>query len=74
MSELIPIKAFPTRMDADLAKAVLEANGIGAVVQADDAGGMRPGLGSLQRIRILVAASDAAVALGLLEDPPAPSA
>jgi hypothetical protein len=74
MSELIPIKAFPTRMEADLAKAILEANGIGAVLQADDAGGMRPGLGSLQRIRILVAASDVTGALGLLTDPAAPSA
>ena len=69
MVDLIAIKAYASRMEADLAKAVLEANGIDAVVNGDDAGGMRPGLGSLQRIRLLVAAPNAPDALALLADP-----
>ena len=74
MSEFVAIKVYQNRMEADLAKAVLLANGIPALVEADDAGGMRPALGSLQRIRILVCATDAVTAVGLLADPEAPQA
>ena len=44
MSELICIKTYATRMDAELAKAVLEANGVPAMVSADDLGGWFPGM------------------------------
>ncbi len=76
MSEnrIIPIKAYSTRMDADLAKAVLEANGIDSIVSADDAGGMEPWLALSQHIQILVREEDAGVARDLLEDSPPASA
>lgn len=44
MSKLVCVKTFPDRLQADMAKAVLEAHGIKASVSADDAGGMRPHL------------------------------
>jgi hypothetical protein len=43
-SELVPVKTFLSRTEADLAKSALEAAGIEALVSADDAGGMRPSL------------------------------
>ena len=73
-NSIIPIKSYSSRMDADLAKAVLEANGIEAIVSADDAGGMEPWLASAQHIQILVREEDASVARDLLEEPPPPSA
>ena len=41
-SELVPVKTFLSRIEADLAKSALEAAGISALVRADDAGGARP--------------------------------
>ncbi|MBI2338324.1 DUF2007 domain-containing protein [Candidatus Daviesbacteria bacterium] len=42
MVNLVIIKTFNTRMEAEIAKGFLEANGVKAVVQADDEGGMAP--------------------------------
>ena len=36
---------FASRIEAEMAKSILDANGIKASVSADDAGGMRPELG-----------------------------
>lgn len=71
---VVSIKAYSSRMDADLAKAVLDANGVRAVVAADDAGGMEPWLGPAQHIQVLVNERDASLARQLLADPPQPSA
>ena len=45
MSELVCVETFPDRLEAEMAKTLLEANGINAAFSADDAGGMRPDLG-----------------------------
>lgn len=37
---LVTLTLYPTRIDAEVAKATLEAMGIKAMVSADDAGGM----------------------------------
>jgi hypothetical protein len=37
-SELVVVRTFLSRIEADLAKSALEAAGIEALVQADDAG------------------------------------
>ena len=44
MSNLVCLTTFETREQADMAKAMLESNGIKASVSADDAGGARPHL------------------------------
>ena len=44
MSDLIIVKAFPYRHEAELAKNLLAAEGIESIIQADDAGGLRPHL------------------------------
>ena len=40
--ELVVVKTFLSRIEADLAKAALESAGIEAIVRPDDVGGMRP--------------------------------
>ena len=64
--ELVVIKTFLNRIEADLAKGALEANGIEAIIRADDAGGTRPSLWT-GGIELLVRAEDveaASVVLG----------
>ena len=66
---VVSVKAYSSRVDADLAKAVLDANGIRAFVAGDDAGGMEPWLGPAQHIQVLVNEQDASLARQLLADP-----
>ncbi len=42
MKDLVIIKTFTDRMEANIAKGFLEANGIPAFVKADDSGGAEP--------------------------------
>jgi hypothetical protein len=42
MPELVTVKTFMQRYEAELARSVLEAYGIWSLVRADDCGGMRP--------------------------------
>ncbi|MFH1655053.1 MAG: DUF2007 domain-containing protein [Candidatus Omnitrophota bacterium] len=44
MADLISIKTFLHRHEAELAKGLLSEKGIEAIVQADDCGGYRPHL------------------------------
>ena len=44
MKELICVKAYPNRIDAELAKTLLEENDIKAMILGNDAGGAYPGL------------------------------
>ena len=44
MSKMICIETFPRRIEAELAKTVLEAEGIKSMVSVDDCGGARPEL------------------------------
>lgn len=43
-AELVVIRTFLTRVDADLAKSALDAAEIESIVRSDDAGGLRPHL------------------------------
>lgn len=42
MNDFIVIRAFNTRIEAEVAKGLLEANNIKAIISADDAGGAYP--------------------------------
>jgi Putative prokaryotic signal transducing protein len=64
-SELVPVKTFLSRAEADLAKSALEAAGIEALVRADDAGGMRPSLW-LGGVAVLVRQDDRDQAMKIL--------
>ncbi|HVH66724.1 MAG TPA: hypothetical protein VM716_02565 [Gemmatimonadales bacterium] len=65
-SEVVCIKTFANRPEAELAKTVLEANGIPAIVSVDDVGGMRPEVAFGKGARLLVDANQVQGALELL--------
>jgi hypothetical protein len=64
---LFIIRTFSRDLDARLAEAVLEANGIESIVIADNAAGMMPYLDSVHPIRLAVRKSDVEDAVALLE-------
>jgi hypothetical protein len=69
MQELVRIKNFTSRFEAEMQKKILEGNGIRAVVNANDLGGYRPDLIlALGGVWLLVAAKDAENARQILAD------
>lgn len=68
--KLVVVRAYGNRPEADLAKGVLEASGIQAMIQADRAGGMREHLAwSGAGFRILVREEDVTAARDVLTSP-----
>lgn len=65
--ELYVIRTFSTDVEASLAEAVLDANGIPSTLISDTAGGTMPWLSALHPIRLMVRASDVEVAVALLD-------
>jgi hypothetical protein len=65
--DLYVIRSFSNDLDASLAEAVLEANGIPSSRISDDAGGMMPWLHALHPIRLMVRRSDVDIAVALLD-------
>ncbi len=65
MSQSVSVGSFGSVIEAEIAKSVLEANGVKAVVMADDAGGMLPPLGG--GVRLVVLEEDAELARQILE-------
>jgi hypothetical protein len=74
MEQNTVIRTFGNEVEAQVAQAVLDANGIDSFLIRDDAGGMMPWLQWLHPIRLVVRESDSAQAIDLLETPPNPSA
>lgn len=69
-AQLVVVQTCGSRPEADIAKSVLDAAGIEAMIQADTAGGMREHLAwSGGGFRVLVREEDAAEARDLLEPP-----
>lgn len=72
--DLFVIRSFSNDVEASLAEAVLEANGIPSSRISDDAGGMMPWLHALHPIRLMVRQSDVDAAVALLDgETPAPN-
>jgi hypothetical protein len=61
------VRRFMNEAEADLAKAILAANGIEAAVLRDDAGGMIPAMSLMSEIRLVVAPEDADAAREVLD-------
>lgn len=66
--EPVTIRTYQIEYEAEIARAVLEAHGIEALVMADNAGGMLPMLQPHFRIRLVVRGSDAAEAREILDE------
>jgi hypothetical protein len=65
--DVVVLRKFSNEVEARLAAAVLEANGIPAEVLTDTAGGALPSIAIIFPIRLLVRASDADLARELLD-------
>lgn len=66
---MVIVRQYINEMEALIARSVLEAHGIPAVVLRDDAGGMLPSMHLVWPVRLAVRAADAAQALRLLDAP-----
>lgn len=70
-SDVVTIRSYDGRPEAEVAKNFLAENGIRATVVADDAGGMRPDLlMAMGGARLIVRKQDADRALQMLEPVP----
>lgn len=63
---MVIVRTYPTEVEAEVDRAVLDANGIRAFVVRDNAGGMLPSLNLLASIRLVVDDTDAAQARDVL--------
>ena len=63
-SELIPVSTFPSTVDAQIAKGVLDEAGIESMIRSDNAGGMYPAIAGAE---LLVRAEDLARATEALQ-------
>lgn len=68
MLDVVCIQEFSSRHAADQARVILESEGVAAMVEADDAGGMRPHLAYTGGVRLLVRAEDESRARTILRD------
>jgi len=66
--EVVVVENFSTRMEAEMAAGVLEAEGIYALVTADDAGGTYPPLQYLRGVQLIVSPEDEKRAREILTD------
>lgn len=64
------IHVFPSEQEAELARMRLEANGIPAIVSADDCGSWDPWLQLASGVRLMVHSGDAEHASEALNEPP----
>jgi hypothetical protein len=62
----VVVRTFPNHIEAELARSALEAAEIQSIIQADDAGGVQPGLWVGTAIGLLVKADDLARATEVL--------
>lgn len=63
---LVVAGTFSNRIEAEIARGALEAAGIDASIQTDDAGGLRPDLAVRAGVHVVVRESDAAQAAEVL--------
>jgi hypothetical protein len=66
MPEVICVKTFNSRLEAEIARGNLEANGIDSMVSADDGGGIRPELAFALGVRLLIKKENEERALEIL--------
>ena len=64
--DLVVVRTFSNRIDADMARSALDAASIDSMIRPDDAGGMRPGLWVGRGVEVLVRGEDAVRATEIL--------
>ena len=63
--ELVTVSTFPSAVDAEIAKGVLNDAGIESMIRSDNAGGMYPALGGADLVVRAEDVEKASEALGL---------
>ncbi len=63
---VVLLKRFPSEVEAEMARSVLECEGVPALVLSDDAGGMEPQLQWIRGVRLMVRESDVSRAREIL--------
>lgn len=58
LNRTVVLKKYPDEISAEIAKHVLDENGISAIISKDDSGGMTPNLQFVGRVRLLVFGKD----------------
>jgi hypothetical protein len=61
-TNLVVVRTFADRIEAELAQSALKASGIESMIRADDAGGMRPAMGFSNGVALLVRVEQASAA------------
>ena len=70
MTDTKVIRTFANEVEAYVAQAVLDANGIDSELIRDDAAGMMPWLQWLHPIKLMVLEVDSEAAVEILDSPP----
>lgn len=65
--KLVVVRTYSYRHEAEIGRSMLEANGVDAMIVADDFGGMQPALGADTGVRLMVRREDEDTARKLLE-------
>ena len=68
MGQLVCVRTYLNRPEAEILKSSLEANGIATMLSADDAGGMRPELTMSRGVKVWVHEEDKERAEELLQE------
>jgi hypothetical protein len=58
MSELITIKTYGSRIEAEIDKGLLQSNSIKSLISADDCGGMRPHMAFTGGVSLMINEKD----------------
>jgi len=64
--KLVVVRTYSYRHEAEVGRAMLEANGVDAMIMADDFGGMRPDVGAHTGVRLVVRREDEDTATKLI--------
>jgi hypothetical protein len=64
--DLVVVRTYGFRHQAEVGRSMLEAHEVDALIVADDAGGLRPGMVSADGVKLLVRRSDERKASELL--------
>ena len=66
-SELVVVRTFNDRIDAELAQSALQAAEIDSMLRSDDVGGLRPHMALQNGVELLVRMEDAPAARQILD-------
>ena len=67
---MLTVKVFNSRLEAEIAKGLLETAHINSFISADDMGGMNPGMAAATGVKLQVSQTDLEEATKILEAKP----